>query len=122
MNSHCEICANKQFDRKNNGSIEGKKHPSAYFHEEFFFINKRACHRGKQGFQAYNSKDENIGIVYMCDDKDGPSYEHCELCMYSEYHERYGEWHIIKTHGGRIKWSKLCEILQKNGRYTVFID
>ena len=84
-----------------------------YFQEEFTFTMQKAFYRGKIGFQAYNSKGENVGLVFMCDDKRTPAYEHCELCMYPAYYNQYGEWHRIQSHGGRIKWDKLCEILKQ---------
>lgn len=99
-----------------------KKHPSAYYHEEFTFTNERTHYRKKNGFRAYNSKGENVGLVFSCDDKRLSAYEHCELCIYSAYHERYGEWHIIKSYGERIKWDKLCEILKTKENYKLFID
>ena len=104
------------------GDLKMRKHPAAYYQEDFTFTNARGYHRGKQGFQAFNSNGENVGIVFMCDDKRILAYEHCELCIYSPFHERYGEWHIIKSHGGRIKWNKLCEILSQKSTLTLFID
>ena len=37
-----------------------KKHPSAYYHEEFTFTNERTHYRKKNGFRAYNSKGEKL--------------------------------------------------------------
>ena len=121
-NTHCEVCENKNFAPKNNGGPGGIKHPSAYFQEFFTFKNESGYHRGKRGFQAFNSNGENIGVVFMTDVHKTPAYGHCELCMYPAYYNRYGEWHRITSHGGRIKWSKLCEILKEKAEYKVFID
>ena len=118
----CTICANSESSISNNGIGGGGKHPAAYFQEEFTFTNEKIFYRGKVGFKAYNSKGQNVGLVFMCDDKRTPAYEHCELCMYPAYYNQYGEWHRITSHSGRIKWSKLCEILKQNTKYKVFID
>ncbi|MBR1975033.1 MAG: hypothetical protein IKA20_04210 [Clostridia bacterium] len=120
----CIICDKTNTNNKHNGSIGGGgiKHPTAYFQEYFTFTNEKGYHRGKNGFQAFNSKGENIGIVFMTDVHKTPAYGHCELCMYPAYYNQYGEWHRITSHGGRIKWSKLCEILKSRTEYKVFID
>ena len=118
----CSICNNQKTITVNNGIGGGRKSLTAYFQEEFTFTNQRVSYRGKEGFQAYNMQGENVGIVFMCDDKRTPAYEHCELCIYEDYHTRYGEWHRITSHGGRIKWSKLCEILQQKTNHKIFID
>lgn len=102
--------------------IKGAKNPSVYFQEEFIFTNELGYNRGKNGFQAYNSKGENVGIVFMSGDKRTPAYGHCELCMYKPYYNRYGEWHRIQSRGGRIKWDKLCDILKEKETHKVFID
>jgi len=118
----CTICDNQKLLGGNNGIGGGGKNQTAYFQEEFTFTSQKARYRGKSGFQAYNSKGENVGLVFMCDDKRTPAYEHCELCMYPAYYNQYGEWHRITSHGGRIKWCKLCEILKQKEKHKVFID
>ena len=121
-NEFCAICDNQKQLVGNNGIGGGGKNPTAHFQEEFTFTMQKAFYRGKIGFQAYNTKGENVGLVFMCDDKRTPAYEHCELCMYPAYYNQYGEWHRITSHGGRIKWSKLCEILKQKTKHKVFID
>lgn len=119
----CFICDNQQVtNTTKGGGAGGTKHPAAYFQEWFTFTNVRGYHRGKKGFQAFNSKGENVGIVFMTDVIKTPAYEHCELCMYPAYYNQYGEWHRIQSHGGRIKWSELCEILKHTATHKVFID
>ena len=118
----CPVCDDQKTVQRNHGIGGGAKISTANFQEEFTFTNQRAFYRGKEGFQAYNMKGENVGLVFMCDDKRTPAYEHCELCMYPAYYNQYGEWHRITSHGGRIKWSKLCEILKQKTKHKVFID
>lgn len=118
----CSVCEKAKTSPQNGGSSRGGKTLSAYFQEEFTFKNQKGFYRGKLGFQAYNSKGYNVGIVFMCDDPRTPAFEHCELCIYAKYHTQYGEWHRIQSNGGRIKWTKLCEILKQNSKCTVFID
>ena len=96
--------------------------PTVTFHEHFTFKNEIAECRGKIGFQAYNSAGENVGIVFMEDAKNTPAFEHCTLCMYPAYYNRYGEWHRIRSHGGRIKWNKMEELMETIGHYQLFID
>jgi len=118
--NYCSLC-DKTTLEKNGGGGNGKAR-TAYFQEEFIFTSEKAFYRGKSGFQAYNSKQEKVGLVFMCDDPRTPAYEHCELCIYDRYQNQYGEWHRIQSHGGRIKWSKLCEILKQKTKHKVFID
>ena len=120
----CAVCSgmSQSLVSHNSSGGGGGKHPGVYFHEEFTFTKERAFYRGKFGFQAYNSKGENVGLVFECDVKKTPAYEHCELCIYEKYHNRYGEWHRIQSHGGRIKWSRLCELLKQKSEYRIFID
>ncbi len=115
----CPLCSTEISSQKTGGSGGGKK---INYQEQFIFLNKKGFYRGKYGFLAYNSEGENIGIVYMCDDVDSPSYGHCELCNYKDYHNRYGQWHIIFSNGQRIQWTKLCEILENKAKHKVFID
>ena len=92
------------------------------FGEVFTFTSEPTDLRGKHGFKAYNSKGNCIGIVFMTDDKRSPSYACAELCMLPNYSNVYGEWHRIKSHGGRINWKILCERLNRNGKYECYID
>ena len=118
----CEVCNKTQLSLKQGKGKSGIKHPMACYSEEFTFTKEKNYYRGKNGFEAYNAKGENVGLVYMCDSMKTSSYGHCELCIYPAYHNRYGEWHIIYSNGGRIKWERLCEILEKKPQYKVFID
>ena len=119
----CIVCDKRNTNNKHNGSIGGGgKNQTAYFQEEFTFTSQKARYRGKSGFQAYNSKKENVGLIFMCDDSRTPAYKHCELCIYDIYQNQYGEWHRIQSHGGRIEWDKLCQILKEKAEYKVFID
>lgn len=107
------------------GKNEGKRptgRENRVFAETFTFTNEPASIRGKSGYKAYNSYGKYIGIVYMTDDKRSPSFECAELCMLPNYYNVYGEWHRIKSHGGRIKWQVLCDRLSKNGKYECYID
>ena len=65
----CTICDNQKQLVGNNSIGGGGKNPTAHFQEEFTFTMQKAFYRGKIGFQAYNSKGENVGLVFMCDDK-----------------------------------------------------
>ena len=94
----------------------------AYFHETFTFKSESCRYDGKYGFEAYNSKGEHVGIVFMTDDKRIKAYGYCELHFFPQYRERYGEWHRIKSHGNRIAWDFLCNQLKFKNEYTCYID
>lgn len=118
----CKICAQKPQNNGNMGGGGGGKHPTAFFNEYFTFTNEVARLEGESGYKAYNSKGENVGIVFETTGAHTFADGHCELRMYPKYYNRYGKYHRIKSNGGRIKWSKLCEILSNKGKYTIFID
>lgn len=105
---------------KTQGDKKMRKHFD--FAETFTFTYEAASIRGKCGFKAYNSKGKNIGIVYMTDDKRSPAFGFAELCMLPNYYNTYGEWHRIKSHGGRVDWQVLCERLNKYGKCECYID
>ena len=92
------------------------------FSENITFKKIKNIYRGKNGFLAFNSNNEEIGIVFMGDDKRSKSYGYCELCIFKNYKEKYGEWHRIKSNGLRIEWSTLCSILEEKGKYEIFVD
>lgn len=91
-------------------------------HEHFIFKNEIAEYRGKIGFQAYNTAGENVGIVFPCDNEASPTYGACELRFYEAHHTRYGEGQIVRSHGGKIQWAKLEELLETSGSCQFFID
>jgi hypothetical protein len=118
----CNICLNETYGIKIPETQNHSKTANKYFNEEFTFTSVKKKYRGKVGFAAYNSANEEVGIVYMTDDKRSPSYECCELCMYEKYFNKYGEWHRFTSRGAKIKWYHLCEILNKCNSVKFFID
>ena len=118
----CSSCLSEINNKKRTRvqTINGKGYK--LFQEYFTFKNIMKSYRGKTGFVALNSENEEIGIVFMCDDKRTPSFENCELCIYSKFQNRYGEWHRIKSNGERIRWEHLEEILKSQGLYKVYVD
>ena len=103
-------------------TMDVDKNFTGYIQEDFTFINELAFYRGKVGFQVYNSKGENIGLVFMCEDARSSAYKHCELCMYEKYQKRYGSWYRIQSHGKRIRWTTIVAILQNVDKYHIYID
>lgn len=117
----CSMCS------KSNRSLRGQSQnhtprKNVSFGETFSFTSEPGFYRGHYGYMAYNSKDEPVGIVFATDDKRSPAYGCCELCIFSYFWNRYGEWHRIQTNGCRIEWKKLCEILTDNNVYKCYID
>ena len=92
------------------------------FGEIFKITNETDYFRGKNGFKAYNPQGKCVGIVFMTDDKRTAAYGNCEFCFYPEYKHPYGEWHRILSHGSRIKFKYLCDILSKQSTYNLFVD
>ena len=116
----CSVCKNEQ--SFSTISINTSKNYSPFFQEYFTFKKPLNQLRGKTGYQAFNSKGQNVGIVFMTDIKTIPSYGYCELCMRPDFYNKYGEWHRIKSHGEKIKWSVLCDALNKQSEYKIFVD
>lgn len=115
----CEICLR---DMMPSQKQVHKIKPNAHFNETFIFKTGDYVYDGKYGFRAYNSKGEHVGIVFMTDDDRHPSYKHCELHFFPEYYSRYGVWHRITSHGDRILWEFLCNILKSRKEYSCYID
>ncbi len=89
---------------------------------EYFTINNiQKVFRGKKGFPAINSKGQEIGIVFMGDDK-RRNYGNCELCMYEKYFDTYGQWHRFTVNGQKIKWEDLVQRLNIENSIKLFIE
>lgn len=120
----CQICLkeinSKSEVKKQEFNIDKKDKKN--YQEQFTFVNIQKIYRGKTGYVALNSSNEEVGIVFMCDDMRTPAFMHCELCIYSKFQKKYGEWHRIKSNGARIKWEHLKDILKSQGSYKVYID
>ena len=70
-----------------------------HFAETFKITNEKDYSWRKSGFKAYNSQGKCVGVIFMTDDKRVAAYGNCELCVYPEFKNRYGEWHRIRSHG-----------------------
>lgn len=89
--------------------------------EEFTFTSEERCGFGiKEGFRAYNNKGEDIGFVFMTNDKRTPSYGCAELRFYKEYKGRV--WLRFTSHGQKIKWIDLKNKILSLGQYRLYID
>lgn len=99
-----------------------KEYLKVYFNETFTFKCGVYWYNGKQGYKAYNSKGEHVGIVFMTDDRRTVAYGYCELHFFPKYYKRYGEWYRIRSNGSRILWSFLSDYLKTHKEYQCFID
>lgn len=113
----CEVCYNNLHK-----TTQIHKGRTAFAHETFTFINEPKRFRGKDGYIAINSKGERVGIIICTDDERTPAFNHCELCFFEDYQSKYGEWHRFTSNGERIKWSFLCDVLKKEGKYSCLVD
>ena len=93
-----------------------------YFGETFTITNERDYVKGKFGFKAYNSQGTCVAIVFMTDDQRVAAYGNCEFRFYPKFKNKYGEWHRILSHGNRIKYQNLCDILNKQSSYSLYVD
>ena len=92
------------------------------YNDDFTFTDEKDKIDGIIGYKAYNASKENIGIIFMDNDKRLNSYQCCSLHIYPSFRSRYGSWHIIKHNGRYVKWVDFCNQLQVNGKVTIHID
>ena len=89
--------------------------------EEFRFTNERTYGYGiKNAYKAYNSRNEEVGFVFMTNDMRTPSYGYAELRFHTPYKGK--TWHRFKTNGKKMSWSLLCQYLNNFGEYKLYID
>ena len=103
-------------------TIKSNKGPRKKYFENFTINNAQKVFRGKRGFQAINSKGQEVGIVFMCDDKRIANYGNCELCIYEKFFNQYGQWHRFTVNGQKIKWNDLVQRLNLEGGISLFIE
>ena len=92
------------------------------FGENFTVKCELEEYKKKLGYKVYNSRNQNIGIVYSCDDKRATAYGCCEICVYDGFRSTYGQWHIIRSYGGYINYDELCEKLKTSREIKIFVD
>ena len=93
------------------------------FNDDFTFTNAAEKLDHVKGYKAFNSANENIGIIFPDNDKRGKSYECCVLHMYPSFRSRYGTWHIIESNGHYVTWVDFCNQLSASGgSVTMHID
>lgn len=90
---------------------------------EYFTIKaEQDEYRGKLGFNAYNSQGRNVAIVYACDDPRQPAFRCCQLCVFSTWQTKYGQWRIIRSNGKYIPFIELRKILSEQKEITIYVD
>lgn len=101
---------------------EGKMRRRYTFGENFTVKCELEEYKKKLGYKVYNSRNQNIGIVFSCDDKRVTAYGCCEICVYDGFRSTYGQWHIIRSHGGYVKYDEFRKKLISNSELKIFID
>lgn len=79
---------------------------------------RSVLHNRKNGYLTRDTDGNNIGIVFMSDDKRAPRYGSAEIMFFREYEEKYGRWRLINI-GGRLPFSTLEKILREKESYTL---
>jgi len=82
--------------------------------------------RMKTGYLVYDEAQQNIGIVYSCDD-DREDKKHrygmAEIFFDEKYEQEHDRtWKIIKINGDYLPFDELEKIMSKNERYALNID
>lgn len=72
----------------------------------------------KNGYLTRDTDGNNVGIVYMSDDKRSVRYGCAEIMFFRENEEKYGRWRLINI-GGRLPFSTLEKILREKESYTL---
>ena len=89
--------------------------------ESFLFTNEKTSGYGiKTAYRAYNSRNEEVGFVFMTGDKRSPSYGCAELRFHTPYKGK--TWYRFTTDGQKISWDTLCQLLNEKGEYKLYID
>ncbi|MBQ3116398.1 MAG: hypothetical protein IJC07_05155 [Clostridia bacterium] len=104
-----------------NVTVKGNKGLRKKYFEEFTINNIQKVFRGKKGYAAINSQGQEIGIVFMGDDK-RRNYGNCELCVYESFFNTYGQWHRFTVNGQKVKWEDLVQKLNLQGQIKLFIE
>lgn len=89
--------------------------------ESFVFTNEKTSGYGiKTAYRAYNSRNEEVGFVFMTGDRRSPSYGYAESRFYTPYKGK--TWYRFTTGGQKISWEVLCQLLTAKGEYKIYID
>ena len=89
--------------------------------ELFMFTNEKTSGYGiKNAYLAYNSRNEEVGFVFMTGDKRSPSYGYAELRFHKPYKGK--TWYRFTSDGQKISWDALCQLLNEKSEYKVYID
>ena len=89
--------------------------------ETFTFTNEKTFGYGiKDAYKAYNSKNENVGFVFMTNDMRTSSYGCAELRFYTPYKGKI--WWRFTSHGVKIDWKTLSQLITEKGECKYYID
>ena len=103
-------------------TISKGKHVKNPICEYFIFSNEITHHKTEVAYEVYNATNQNVGYVFMTDDKRTPAYGNCEIHFYPAFQNKYQEWRRITSHGQRIPWGEFLKRLQNEGKCKYYID
>lgn len=104
------------------GTIRKGKSVKKPISEYFVFTNKTTHHKTEVAYEVYNALNQNVGYVFMTDDKRTPAYGNCEIYFYTAYQNKYQKWRRITSYGQRIPWDKFLHKLKCEGQCKYYID
>ena len=103
-------------------TIRSGRHVKNPISEVFVFTNKMTRHKNEVAYEVYNALNQNVGYVFMTDDKRIPAYGNCEIHFYPAYQNKYQEWRRLTSHGQRIPWDDFLQRLKREGQCKYYID
>ncbi len=108
----CSVCKTAQ-------PIKQTRYPSK---DRFYIINKQTYYDNREGYLIFDDEDRNVGIVFMSDVKGQVAYGHAEIRFFDGYRREFGVWRRIFINGDRLPFTRLQNILEKDGRYNCLLD
>ena len=72
----------------------------------------------KNGYLTRDTDGNDIGLVFMSDDRRTVRYGSAEIMFFRKYKEKYGRWRLINI-GGRLPYSILEKKLSEKESYTL---
>lgn len=90
--------------------------------DSLLYGNSSVTRYRKNGFLAYDENKNNIGLIFMSDDKRVNRFGNAEILFFNKFENEFGVWRIIKIKGSYLPFKKLEKFLQTNNEYICITD